>query len=166
MSRNSLFPLTTQFCSWYSGGVGGSLAQQTGLSINSSPWIPTLHASSNREQIPLYSSNGAWLGSRSINAATRLIAGGLAKPSHGRKRRLKAIWLGREDGGNPVETHTRTGLYFTAVPSPARLEAPPRITATGAAHGRAAGSSRLMPGLVRLDSRRWRVPRWRRGWAH
>ena len=69
--------------------------------------------SSNREQIPLYASDGTSLGFRPIDAARRLIAGGYAKPAYGRKGHLKAIWLGQQDGGNPVETHARAGTRYS-----------------------------------------------------
>ena len=84
-----------------------------GLSIDSFPSIPTLHVSSNREQIPLYTPDGTSLGFRPIDAARRLIAGGYAKPAYGRKGHLKAIWLGQQDGGNPVETHARAGTRYS-----------------------------------------------------
>ena len=35
-----------------------------------------------------------------MEAAKRLIEGGFVKPSYGRKGHLKAIWLGKQDGGN------------------------------------------------------------------
>jgi hypothetical protein len=84
-----------------------------GLSKNSFHSIPTLHVSSNREQIPLYASDGTSLGFRPIDAARRLIAGGYVKPAYGRKGYLKAIWLLQEDGGNPVETHARSGTRYS-----------------------------------------------------
>ena len=49
------------------------------------------------EQIPYYAPDGTSLGFRSMKAAKRLIAGGVVKPSYGRKGHLKAIWLRRED---------------------------------------------------------------------
>jgi hypothetical protein len=69
--------------------------------------------SSNREQIPLYTPDGTSLSFRSLEAATRLIAGGHVKPAYGRKGHLKAIWLLQEDGGNPVETHARAGTRYS-----------------------------------------------------
>ena len=69
--------------------------------------------SSNREQIPLYASDGTSLGFRSLEAATRLIAGEYVKPAYGRKGHLKAIWLLQQDGGNPVETRARSGTRYS-----------------------------------------------------
>ena len=60
--------------------------------------------SSNREQVPLYAADGASLGLRSLEAATRLIADGHVKPTYGRKGHLKAIWLRQQDGRSRVET--------------------------------------------------------------
>ena len=69
--------------------------------------------SSNREQIPLYASDGTSLGFRLIDAAKRLIAGGHVKPANGRKGHLRAVWLLQEDGGNPVETHAQSGTRYS-----------------------------------------------------
>ena len=69
--------------------------------------------SSNREQIPLYASDGTSLGFRSLEAAKRLVAGRYVKPAYGRKGHLKAIWLLQQDGGNPVETHPRSGTRYS-----------------------------------------------------
>lgn len=65
------------------------------------------------DQIPYYASDGTSLGFRSLAAAKRLIAGGFVKPSYGRKGHLKAIWLRREDGSSPVETHAPTGTHYS-----------------------------------------------------
>ena len=72
-----------------------------------------MQVSSNHEQIPLYAADGTSLGFRSIEAAERLIAGGSVKPAYGRKGHLKAIWLLQEDGGNPIEAHTRSGIRYS-----------------------------------------------------
>ena len=64
-------------------------------------------------QIPYYAPDGTPLGFRTHDAAKRLIEGGYVKPSWGRKGHLKAIWLLQEDGGNPVETHARTGTRYS-----------------------------------------------------
>ena len=56
--------------------------------------------------IPLYAADGRSLGFRTLDAATRLVAGGSVKASYGRKKNLRAIWLLKEDG-NPVQTHPR-----------------------------------------------------------
>src|SRR5881227_3220975 len=65
------------------------------------------------DQIPYYAPDGTSLGFRTIDAATRLIAHGAVKPSYGRKGHLKAIWLLQADGGNPVESHVRTGTRYS-----------------------------------------------------
>jgi hypothetical protein len=67
------------------------------------------------QQIPYYAPDGKSLGFRSLDAAKRLIAGAYVKPSYGRKGHLKAIWLGREDGSNPVETHAHAGTRYSFV---------------------------------------------------
>jgi hypothetical protein len=89
------------------------LARETGLSINSFPPLLLLYVSSNREQIPLYASDGTSLGCRSIEAARRLIAGDQVKPAYGRKGHLKAIWLLENDGTNPVETNAPAGTRYS-----------------------------------------------------
>ena len=49
-------------------------------------------------------------------AAERLIADGFVKPSYGRKGHLKAIWLQREDGSNPVEAQAKTaGIRYSFI---------------------------------------------------
>ena len=63
--------------------------------------------------IPFYAPDGASLGKRTLDAAKRLIAGGFVKPSYGRKGHLKAIWLRREDGSSPVETHAPRGTRYS-----------------------------------------------------
>jgi len=35
------------------------------------------------------------------------------KASYGRKKKLRAIWLRQEDGGNPVETHAQAGTRYS-----------------------------------------------------
>ena len=65
------------------------------------------------KQIPYYAPDGTSLGFRSLDAANRLIAGGYVKPSYGRKGHLKAIWLQRQDGSSPVETHAPTGTRYS-----------------------------------------------------
>ena len=44
-----------------------------------------------------------------------MIEGGYVKPSYGRKGHLKAIWLGKQDGGNPVETHAQAGTRYSFI---------------------------------------------------
>ncbi len=35
------------------------------------------------------------------------------KPSYGRKGFLRAIWLAKDDGSNPVEGHARAGTHYS-----------------------------------------------------
>ena len=65
------------------------------------------------DQIPYYAPDGSSMGFRTLEAARRLIAGGYVKPAYGRKGHLKAIWLLQQDGGNPVETHARSGTRYS-----------------------------------------------------
>lgn len=67
------------------------------------------------DQIPYYTSDGTSLGFRSLARALRLIAGGFVKPSYGRKGFLRAIWLAKDDGSSPVETHPRSGTRYTFI---------------------------------------------------
>jgi hypothetical protein len=71
--------------------------------------------SSKNQQVPLYAADGTSLGFRTPDAAKRLIEGGFVKPSFGRKGHLKAIWLLRADGGNPVETKPRAGTRYSFI---------------------------------------------------
>jgi hypothetical protein len=64
-------------------------------------------------QIPYYAPDGTSLGFRSLEAARRLIEGGYVKPSYGRKRHLRAIWLRQEDGSSPVPTHAPSGTRYS-----------------------------------------------------
>ena len=65
------------------------------------------------DQVPYYAPDGGSLGFRTMEAAKRLIAGGYVKPAFGRKGHLKAIWLLQQGGGNPVETHPRSGTRYS-----------------------------------------------------
>jgi hypothetical protein len=65
------------------------------------------------DQIPYYAPDGSSLGFRSLGVAERLIACGYVKPAYGRKGHLKAIWLLQQGGGNPVETHPRSGTRYS-----------------------------------------------------
>ena len=65
-----------------------------------------------RDQIPYYAFDGRSLGFRSLEAATRLVAGGSVKASYGRKKNLRAIWLIGEEG-SPAEIHARTGTRYS-----------------------------------------------------
>lgn len=71
--------------------------------------------SSKNQQIPLYAADGRSLGFRTPDAAKRLLDGGFVKSSYGRKGHLKAIWLRREDGSNPVETHAKAGTRYSFI---------------------------------------------------
>ena len=55
------------------------------------------------------------MGFRTLEAAKRLVAGGFVKPAYGRKGHLKAMWLQRDDGSNPVETHARAGTKYSFI---------------------------------------------------
>ena len=65
--------------------------------------------------IPCYASDGRSLGFRNLDAAERLVAGGFVKPSYGRKKELKAIWLCQAEEGNPIETHVRLGTPYSCL---------------------------------------------------
>ena len=65
------------------------------------------------DQVPYYASDGTSLGFHSLARALWLVAEGFVKPSYGRKGFLRAIWLAKDDGGNPVETQARTGTRYT-----------------------------------------------------
>ena len=67
------------------------------------------------DQVPYYAPDGGSLGYRTIEAARRLVAGGYVKPAYGRKGHLKAIWLLQQGGGNPVETHPRSGTRYSFI---------------------------------------------------
>ena len=67
------------------------------------------------DQIPYYAPDGTPLGFRSLSFALQLLEGGFVKPSYGRKGHLRAIWLSRDDGSNPVEAHPRTGTRYSFV---------------------------------------------------
>jgi len=67
------------------------------------------------EMIPIYAADGTSLGFRTREAAERLVAGGFVKPAYGRKGHLKAIFLRREDGSNPVETHPSSGTRYSFI---------------------------------------------------
>ena len=69
------------------------------------------------KMIPLYAADGRSLGFRTLKAAERLVAGGYVKASYGRKKNLRAIWLCREDGGNPIETHAQAGTRYSFIES-------------------------------------------------
>lgn len=91
--------------------------RETGLSRISFPFV--LHSKCVQmnadKQIPYYAPDGRSLGSRSLEAARRLIEGGYVKPSYGRKGHLKAIWLQQEDGASPVDTHAKAGTRYSFI---------------------------------------------------
>ena len=66
-----------------------------------------------RDQIPLYSADGPPFGYRTRDAALRLLESGYVKPVYGRKGHLKALFLKRDDGGNSVENHPRSGTRYS-----------------------------------------------------
>lgn len=67
------------------------------------------------KSIPLYAPDGRLLGVRTLEAAQRLIRNGYATPSHGRKGHIRAIWLKREDGSNPVDNQMPSGTRYSFV---------------------------------------------------
>jgi hypothetical protein len=69
------------------------------------------------QMIPIYSADGKSLGFRTLEAAERLVSGGHVKPAYARKGRLKAIFLPREDGGNPVEVQSQPGTRYSFLQS-------------------------------------------------
>jgi len=90
------------------------VSRATGRSLI--PFPPALPDVSRKpEMIPIYAADGTSLGFRTREAAERLVAGGFVKPAYGRKGHLKAIFLRREDGSNPVETHPRSGTRYSFI---------------------------------------------------
>ena len=85
-----------------------------GLSKNSLPALlfPNC-APMKSDQIPYYAADGTSLGFHTLARALRLVAGRFVMPSYGPKGHLRAIWLAKEDGGNPVEDRARTGTRYT-----------------------------------------------------
>ena len=65
--------------------------------------------------IPYYAPDGVSLGTRSIEAAMRLIEIGYVKPSWGRKGHLRAIWMQCSDGSNPIPTRAPHGKKYSVV---------------------------------------------------
>jgi hypothetical protein len=86
-----------------------------GTLVNPFPFAatPELSPMKQDQMIPFYAPDGSSLGFRVLDAAQRLIASGCVKPAYGRKKHLKAIFLQREDGSSPVETHARTGTRYS-----------------------------------------------------
>ena len=73
-----------------------------------------------QEEYPFYSADGRSLGFRSREAAARLLAGGFVAAAFGRKGHLRAIYLRKADGSDPVETHPKPGTKYSfeqALPS-------------------------------------------------
>jgi hypothetical protein len=54
---------------------------------------------------------------RTLSIAQRLVADGYVRPAYGRKGHLRAIWLLREDGSNPVTSHARSGTRYSFIES-------------------------------------------------
>jgi len=73
--------------------------------------------SPNRSTIPCYATDGTSLGHRTLAAAKRLVAGGYVRPAYGRKGHLRAIWLLRDDGTSPVQSHAPTGTRYSFIES-------------------------------------------------
>jgi hypothetical protein len=67
------------------------------------------------DQIPYYAPDGGSLGFRSVAFALRQLADGLVTPSYGPKGHLRAIWVPKDDGSTPVETHPRSGTRYTFI---------------------------------------------------
>lgn len=63
--------------------------------------------------IPFYGRDGASLGFRELEAATRLVANGQAVPVLGRKGHLKAIHMPHADGGNPIREKPSAGTPYS-----------------------------------------------------
>jgi hypothetical protein len=42
-----------------------------------------------------------------------MVAAGFCKPAYRRKGHLKAVWPGRDNGTDPVETNPRAGLRYS-----------------------------------------------------
>ena len=70
-----------------------------------------------RPTIPCYAADGTSLGPRSLDAAQRLVTGGYVRPAYGRKGHLRAIWLLRDDGGNPVQPRAHNGTRYSYIES-------------------------------------------------
>ena len=70
-----------------------------------------------RSTIPCYSPDGTSLGPRPLDAAQRLVAGGYVRPAYGRKGHLRAIWLLRDDGSSPVQSHAHNGTRYSYIES-------------------------------------------------
>jgi hypothetical protein len=65
--------------------------------------------------IPVYSPDGTSLGFRPLDAAERLVADGHVRPAYGRKGHLRAVWLLRDDGSSPVQSHARMGTRYSFI---------------------------------------------------
>jgi hypothetical protein len=75
---------------------------------------PTSHP---RPTIPCYAADGTSLGPRTLDAAQRLVSGGYVRPAYGRKGHLRAIWLLRDDGSNPVQSRAHNGTRYSYIES-------------------------------------------------
>jgi hypothetical protein len=101
----------------FSAPSEGQFKRETGLSQNSLP--SSLYSNCARmkspDQIPYYERDGSSLGFRSLAFALLHIADGLVKPSYGPKGHLRAIWVTKDDGTDPVETHPRSGTRYSFI---------------------------------------------------
>ena len=68
---------------------------------------------SRKNEIPIYAPDGTPQGYRSPEAARRLLQAGFVTAVYGRKRHLKAIFMRREDGSNPVQRDVRPGTRYS-----------------------------------------------------
>jgi hypothetical protein len=64
-------------------------------------------------QVPIYSADGRPLGFRSHEAAQRLLHAGFVTAVPGRKGHIKALFLLREDGSNPVQPDLKVGTRYS-----------------------------------------------------
>jgi len=76
---------------------------------------PTRPTKPKRSTIPCYSPDGTSLGYRTLAAAQRLVAEGFVRPAYGRKGHLRAIWLLRDDGSNPIHSRAHNGTRYSYI---------------------------------------------------
>lgn len=69
----------------------------------------------NERPVPFYRADGVSLGTRTLEAARRLVEGGFVMPAYGRKGHLRAIWLQRPDGSNPIQTRMVGGTKYSVL---------------------------------------------------
>jgi len=78
---------------------------------------PTRPTTPTRSSITCYAPDGTSQGYRTLAAAERLVSGGYVHPVYGRKGHLRAIWLLRDDGGNPTQSRARSGTRYSFIES-------------------------------------------------